>query len=304
MAPGTDETLLLDDSRLEGGEWLFRKGGQVFGPVDSRGLAAMLYRGELDPSTPVSPGDGSWRPVGDVPLFILHAKRAAAAQRVEREVTGARQLAARRGRRRALGWAVAIALLVGGAAVVGFLLARRPPETSALLEDFGAGISIASAARVGVGHRAPEAEEMVEVPMDAPPAASGTGRARPPAPSPEKGGGLAAASRRASGGAVDGGELVAAQFDERKIQTVVSREQRTLVPCFRDEATRSPDFHGDVPIEFAIGNDGRVAALWIDEPRFRAGALKDCLVKALGGWRFETFPGQRPTVSLAFRIGR
>jgi hypothetical protein len=302
MAPGTHETLLIDDPRLEGGEWLFRRGGQVFGPVDSRGLAAMLYRGELDASTPVSAGDGTWRPAGEVPVFLLHAKRAEAAQRVEREVTGARQLAVRRGRRRAALAALAVAILVGGAAVIGLLLARRPPETSALLEDFGAGISIASAARVGVGHRPAEADDMVEVPMDVPAPApgNGAGRGRPAA---EKGG-LAASSRRASGGAVDGGELVAAQFDERKIQTVVAREQRTLVSCFRDEATRSPDFHGDVPIEFAIGNDGRVAALWIDEPRFRAGPLKDCLVKALGGWRFDAFPGQRPTVSLAFRIGR
>jgi len=304
MAPGTHETLLLDDPRLEGGEWLFRKGGQVFGPVDSRGLAAMLYRGELDASTPVSSGDGAWRAAGEVPVFLLHAKRAEAAQRVEREVTGARQLAARRGRRRVVLWGLAVALLVGGAAVIGLLLARRPQETSALLEDFGAGISIASAARVGVGDRAAEADDMVEVPRDAPAPTpgSGTGRGRPAAA--DRGGGLAATSRRAPGGAVDGGELVSAQFDERKIQTIVAREQRSLVPCFRDEATRSPDFHGDVPIEFAIGNDGRVAALWIDEPRFRAGPLKDCLVKALTGWHFDAFPGQRPTVSLAFRIGR
>jgi hypothetical protein len=107
-----------------------------------------------------------------------------------------------------------------------------------------------------------------------------------------------------SSGAVDGGDLVLAQFDEKKIQAVVGREQRTLAPCFRAEAARSPDFAGDVPIEFAIGNDGRVAQLWIDEPRFRQGALRDCLQGALAGWRFDPFPGQRPTVSLAFRIGR
>ncbi|HEY6101382.1 MAG TPA: AgmX/PglI C-terminal domain-containing protein, partial [Anaeromyxobacter sp.] len=105
-------------------------------------------------------------------------------------------------------------------------------------------------------------------------------------------------------GAVEGGELVASQFDARKIQAVVGREQRTLAPCFRAEASRSPDFQGDVPIEFAIGNDGRVVQLWIDEPRFRKGALEACLLSALGAWRFDPFPGQRPTVSLAFRIGR
>jgi hypothetical protein len=57
-------------------------------------------------------------------------------------------------------------------------------------------------------------------------------------------------------------------------------------------------------IEFAIGNDGKIAALWIDEPRFKQGLLRDCLQAALAGWRFDPFPGQRPTVSLAFRIGR
>jgi peroxiredoxin len=85
---------------------------------------------------------------------------------------------------------------------------------------------------------------------------------------------------------------------------VVSREQRNLAPCFRDEAARSPDFQGSVPIEFVIDNDGRVAQLWIDEPRFRSGPLRDCLVAALARWRFEPFPGQRPTVGLAFGIGR
>jgi hypothetical protein len=290
MAP--DETLLPDDPALEGGEWLFRREGQVFGPVDSRALAAMLYRGEIDGATEVSPGDASWRPLASVPVFLVHAKKAEAAHRVEREVTGARLLRARRNRRRAAAVVGAAALLVAIAVGIALLLARRARETSPLLEDFGAGIRIASAARVGVGGRA--AEEEVEVPLD--PAA-------PRGPSRGKRAPRADAPARASG-TVEGGELVAAQFDARKIQAVVGREQRTLVPCFRAEASRSPDFRGEVPIEFAVGNDGRVARLWIDEPRFRDGPLRECLLQALAGWRFDPFPGQRPTVSLAFGMGR
>jgi outer membrane biosynthesis protein TonB len=103
---------------------------------------------------------------------------------------------------------------------------------------------------------------------------------------------------------LDGGAIVAASFDPRRIQAVVGREQRTLAPCFRAEAERSPGFRGEVPIEFAIGNDGRVARLWIDEPSLKEGPLRDCLLAALAGWRFDPFPGQRPTVSLAFGIGR
>jgi hypothetical protein len=293
MAP--DETLLSDDPALDGGEWLFRRDGQVFGPVDSRALAAMLYRGELAPRTPISAGDGLWRPLDEVSTFVVHARKAEAGLRVEREVTGARLLRARRVRRRALAGGAAAVLLVAGAVGGALHLARRARETSPLLEDFGAGIRIASAARVGTSARA-AADDELEVPFDGPGERGAPRRARPARPG-------AAASGRAAG-SVAGGELVAAQFDPRRIQTVVGREQRSLVPCFRAEAERSPDFRGDVPIEFSIGNDGRVAQLWIDEPRFREGALRDCLARALSAWRFDAFPGQRPTVSLAFGIGR
>jgi hypothetical protein len=293
-----DDPLLSDDPALDGGEWLFRKGGQVFGPVDSRTLARMLYRGEVEGRTAISSGDGEWRPAAEVGPFVVHARKAEAALRVEAEVTGARALRRRRNRALVAGVVVVSLLVVGGAVWVAVNLARKAHGTSALLEDFGAGLRIASAARVGISRRA-EAQDEYEVTFEEPATPGGprTVRKRPRRTAPGQ-------AARASPGAVDGGDLVAAQFDGGRIQAVVAREQRGLVPCFRAEAARSPDFRGDVPIEFVIGNDGRVAQLWIDEPRFRDGPLRDCLLRVLGGWRFEGFPGQRPTVSLAFGMGR
>ncbi|HET8541734.1 MAG TPA: AgmX/PglI C-terminal domain-containing protein [Anaeromyxobacter sp.] len=295
MKDRSRETSLENDPKLEGGEWLFRRAGQVFGPVDSRGIAAMLYRGEIDGTTPLSPGDGTWRKLSEIPIFLVHAKKAEAGLRVEREVTGERKLRERR-RRRKIAVAVAgVVLLVAGAVLGVLKFMPDQSKTSALLEDFGAGIRIASAARVGVSRREAR-DDLVEVTLAGPELDRGGPRRAAKRP------GTAAAA--GSSGAVEGGDLVLAQFDEKKIHAVVAREQKTLAPCFRAEASRSPDFEGDVPIEFAIGNDGRVAQLWIDEPRFKHGALRDCLAAALGGWRFDAFPGQRPTVSLAFRIGR
>ncbi len=302
MAPGYDPPERIDDPALAGGEWLFRRAGQVFGPVDSHTLAAMLYRGEIDATTPVSDGGGAWTPVGEVPIFVLHAKKAEAAQRVEREVTGARLLRQRRNRRHAVLVAAAAVLLVAAGVGGGLLFWRlrgRPAGSSPLLEDFGAGIRIASAARVGVSSRAaPEEEIEIGLGDRGAPGAGASGTLR------RERGGLSGSAARARSGEVGGGELVAAQFDESKIQAVVARQQRTLVPCFREEAARTPDFRGDVPIEFAIGNDGRVVALWIDEPRLRDGPLRGCLQRALEAWRFDPFPGQRATVSLAFGIGK
>src|SRR5512143_2558121 len=96
MADRSRETSLENDPKLDGGEWLFRRAGQVFGPVDSRGIAAMLYRGEIDGATPVSTGDGSWRKLSEISMFLVHAKKAEAGLRVEREITGARLLHARK----------------------------------------------------------------------------------------------------------------------------------------------------------------------------------------------------------------
>ena len=285
----------IHDPALEGGEWLFRRDGQVFGPLSSRDIAVMLYRGEIGPGTPVSAGDGRWTPVGQVSIFLLHAKKAEAALRVDREITGARLIAQRRGRLKAIALALGLLLVVGGAITGTWLLAQGPsiaddPE----LQGFGQGISIVTPARVGSGRRS--AEDEVEVAIDAGGGLSGPGRrdlapvpGRPPRPSGDAGGGDLA---------------VRANWSEANIQAVIGREQRTLAPCLREESQRSPDWVGQIPIEFAIGNDGRVARLWIDEPRFRSGRLYDCLLGALRRWRFEPFPGQQPNVTMTLGIGK
>lgn len=286
----------IHDPALEGGEWLFRRDGQVFGPLSSRDVAVMLYRGEIGPDTPVSAGDGRWTPVGQVSIFLLHAKKAEAALRVDREITRSRLLALRRGRRRAVALGTALLLLVGGAGVGTWWLARGPsiaddPE----LQGFGQGVSIVAPARVGAGRRSTEDEVEVVIEPESGSAAGLQGAGRR----------TAAPGRPPPAGEASGGDLaVGASWNEANIQSVVRREQRTLAPCLREEAQRSPDWAGQIPLEFAIGNDGRVARLWIVEPRFKAGRLHDCLLESLRRWRFEPFPGQQPTVSLTLGIGQ
>lgn len=284
------DSMNIDDPALESGEWLFKRTGKVFGPIPSRRLAAMLYRGELDAETPVSSGDGTWQTVADVPLFMVHARKAQAQLRVEREVTGARLLKRRRHRRWAIAVGVLLLVAMGGGGYGAWVLAARSAQRNPLLEDFGSGIRISVAATIGTGQRAADDEIAVDV-EQLQPGRTGARKGSAPATS-------------AARGTAEGGDLVAAQYDPARIQAVVAREQRTLAECFKAEANRSRDFAGDIPIEFAVGNDGRVAQLWIDLPRFKSGPLKDCLARKLAAWRFDAFPGQRPTVALTFGIGR
>jgi hypothetical protein len=166
-------------------------------------------------------------------------------------------------------------------------------DHSALLEDFGAGITVAVAARVGVARPAGGSDE-IEVPVAQDPAA--------PRPTPGTAAG-ATGPAAAAGTASGGDELVATHFDSNRIQDVVNRQQRTLAPCLRAEATRAPEFAGEVPLEFTIGNEGKVVRVVITDPRLRQGPLRDCFEKVLTGWNFDKFPGQRPSVSLVFRVG-
>jgi hypothetical protein len=97
---------------------------------------------------------------------------------------------------------------------------------------------------------------------------------------------------------------VEAKFDRGSIQTVISQRQRSLYPCFAEEARRSPGLTERIPIEFVIGNDGQVKKLWVDHPRFAEGALQECLLKELQRWPFRPYEGQQATVGLSFTIGR
>ena len=107
----------------------------------------------------------------------------------------------------------------------------------------------------------------------------------------------------APAGVPEDGGLVAAQFDPSRIQADLARQQRTLAPCLRDAAAGRPGELVEVPLEFTIGNDGRVVRVAIDDPRLRDGTLRACLERVLAGWSFDRFPGQRPTVSISFRVG-
>jgi len=278
----------LPSSPLEAipqGDWLFEKGGRIYGPIPGAVLVELLGRGEVDGATPVAAGEGGYRPLRDVPEFVVHVRKAEARLRVEREVTGARLLARRRRRRRAALLAVVSLAAAGGAGWVAFRLARERPweARSALLEDFGGGVAIAAPARVGGGRR-PEVEE-VELPPEETPAPGREGAPASRAPARPREG------------------LVQSSWDGAQIQAVVAREQRTLVPCVRAESDRAADWTGEIPIEFAIGNDGRVAQLWIDGPRKSSAELRSCLLGALQRWSFKPFPGERPVVSLSFRVG-
>ncbi len=284
------------------GEWLFERAGDVFGPVGVAHLMGLFEEGRVDAATRIRREGEAWRALGAVPELVQPLREARTRMRAAAEA----RRAAQRARWNASARWTALTLLIGGlvvvvAATAAYLSVRRPwQERSALLSDFGPSVTV-DATRVTQGRGRDGARE-IAVPDLRPTdgrrsvaSAPGTAKRGAEVKGPVRG-------DHGAAGARDENAIVAARFDPASIDRVVERHKDGLAACVRDEARRSPDLAGAIPLEFAIGNDGRVVELWIDDARFKSGPLHDCLMSALQRLPFEPFSGQRPVVSLSFRI--
>jgi hypothetical protein len=275
-----------------GGEWLYRKGELVLGPVRGAQLLDRLYAGDINGQTEVALVGEGFERITQVEALRVHLAKAEAKWRVdalERRVHDR----ARRQRNVRLTMLAGVALVVAGAAgavarymAVHGTFDRRTEEAAIAVEP--PVIRLAKARR--------QQDEMLDYPLDR------GGRRTTGTATRSAGPGT-----RTSPGAPESDPddvSIEAKFDRGLIQTVIAQRQRTLYPCFAEEAKRSPGLAERIPIEFVIGNDGQVKKLWVDHPRFAEGALQDCLLKELQRWPFRPYDGQQATVGLSFTIGR
>jgi hypothetical protein len=275
-----------------GGEWLYRKGELVLGPVHGPQLLDKLYAGDINGQTEVALVGEDFERITQVEALRVHLAKAEAKWRVdalERRVHDR----ARRQRNVRLGMLAGIALAVAGAAgaVARYMAVHgtfdtRTEEAAIAVEP--PVIRLAKARK--------QQDEMLDYPLDK--------GGRRPAPGGTRVAGLATRPGTGAPESDPDDVSVEAKFDRGSIQTVIAQRQRALYPCFAEEARRSPGLTDRIPIEFVIGNDGQVKKLWVDHPRFAEGDLRDCLLKELQRWPFRPYEGQQATVGLSFTIGR
>ncbi|RYZ38060.1 MAG: AgmX/PglI C-terminal domain-containing protein [Myxococcaceae bacterium] len=295
------------------GQWLFRQGDLVLGPITASQVVEKLYTGELTPDSPVAPaGEREFRNLRDTAAFQVHIARFEAQGRVA--ATMLVEQAKNQRRVKVLGGVAAgVALLLG---VAGWYLARNAAVHGLFGEgEEGDGITMDPPTIRLARSRAGD-EDLFAYPSNDPrrpdrPASTGTGTGTGTAAKPA---GTAAGTAVASAtsrpprtGSVstdpDGLEM-AQQFDQGAINRVVAGNRNTLFRCFKEEAERTPGLAAKIPMEFVIGNDGRVAKLWVDNPQFKQGPLYDCLFTELKKWPFKSYDGERATVGLSFNIGK
>jgi hypothetical protein len=275
-----------------GGEWLYRKGELVLGPVRGAQLLDKLYAGDINGQTEIALVGEEFHRITQVEALRVHLAKAEAKWRVDALERRVHQRA-RRQRNVRLTLFAGVALVVAGVAgaiarymaVHGTFDPARTEEAAIAVEP--PVIRLAKARK--------QQDEMLDYPLE-------RGGKRPTATGTRATG---TGGRPASGAQDDPDDVsVEAKFDRGSIQSVIAQRQRTLYPCFADEARRSPGLAERIPIEFVIGNDGQVKKLWVDNPRFAEGDLRECLMKELQRWPFRPYEGQQATVGLSFTIGR
>lgn len=274
-------------------EWLFQHDGMLYGPVAAEVLFEKIEAGAVGVDTPVAREGEPFRRMADEPVFAVRAARAAARLRVEAQARA--QAEARR--RRRIAWIASLfvgAVILAGGAVRFVLWAEETglfaPDAAALAAlEIDASLPVI---RVELQPPGAEEEELLSY-LDAEEKA---GR--------RKGARRTTAARSAPRTSTDpDGLATEARYDQAAIQQVLAREQRSLHACLQQHVQREPGFRGEVPITFTIGNDGRVGRLWIDRVGVHEGPLYDCFRAKMAAWRFPPFAGERPSVSLAFRVG-
>lgn len=293
--PMTVSKNLGTDLGTTGGDWLFRQGELVLGPVPAHRIVDKLFSGELSGGTEISLlGDGHFMRLSEVDFFKLHLAKAEAKLRVDAVAQAER---ARSGRKRnvRIGIVAAASLLfAGGAAMVARYLAIHKPWKNA--DDLAFANITVEPPTITLAQAGASREEWVDYP--------GRGTAKPVRKSADRFPERARGSARAKVGDEEPDGLQTAQFDREAINTVVSAKQKTLYACLAEEVKKRPGFSAKIPIEFVIGNDGRVSKLWVDHPALKDGPLTECMLRELQKWPFKPYPGEQATVGLSFKVGK
>ncbi len=275
--------------------WLFRQGELILGPVPSAKIVEKIYSHELDGKSEVQQmGSGRFLRLADIDAFKVHLAKADAKKRVDHVAKTTEATAAKK-RNVAIGITAGVLLAIGiGVVVVGNYLAVHTPGKSSEEMAFGDLISV-EAPTISRAKRSGNDEELVDYPglggVKKPPAVAVKDKPDRPANKP-----------KLNNETEDSDGLQMAKFDQGAINTVVKTHQKSLFPCLSQ--INKPGVVQKIPIEFVIGNNGRVGKVWVDHPDYKSGTLPECLLKELQKWPFKNYEGEQATVSLSFNIGK
>lgn len=268
---------------------MFRQGELILGPVAPDQIIEKIYSQELGDKSEVQlMGSGQFKALGEIDIFRVHLAKAAAKRRVDTHAAD-HEKKVRRKTGMVLGiGAVSLVLIAGAVLLVGRYFAVYTPGRS--VEALAWGDIEVEAPTIARARKADD--DLVDYNSPGAPTRKGSGTRK------AGGSGSAGPGQTAAGDDPDGMQMAA--FDKSSIDDVVKKHQNSLFPCLKQVA--KPGQVTKVPLEFVIGQGGKVTKVWVDNPDLKESGLSDCLLAQLQKWPFKPIEGESPTVSLSFNI--
>ncbi|OGQ78926.1 MAG: hypothetical protein A2289_04050 [Deltaproteobacteria bacterium RIFOXYA12_FULL_58_15] len=281
----------VDIAKSEG-EWLFRKGGDVHGPVPKKIIVEKLLSGELDSETPVAKEGGEFHPVGRIKIFVPHVQQA-------------QKLAAQRsaGRVRRIVMAIVLLALAGGG-VAGYFIyeahERKKVEADQILRAKLEEQERLKKERESLGDLALVKlfdESDVVIKGGGSPVKKIGSKIRKPVPGEKK----------PPSGASDEGEKSVSSCERGPgdIVKVLMKNAALLTVCVNEEKKKDGGnlLPAKLGIEFVVRPDGKVVDFGISDRHYRTGMLKNCMTKVFQRVSYPAAGGSNCPIAIPITTG-
>lgn len=278
--------------------WLFREGDLILGPVPSQQIIDKLYSGELLPQSEVQQlGSGRFEKVSEIPDFKVHVAKSEAKKRVDAHAHEHHsEQKKKRNRALAIGAGVLVTLGIVVAVLGSYLAVHTPNGKTA--EELAWGDITIDAPTISKAKRRVD-DELVDYQgsVKRPPTGTTAIAARNPTGTNPK---LPTGTKPPLGN-TDPDGMSMGEVDEAGINSVVSKNKSSLIPCIKTVA--KPGVYLKIPIEFSIAEAGKVSKVWVDNSDLKDSGLQECLLKELQKWPFKSAHSGN-SVNLSFNVGK
>lgn len=291
VAENTEEARTLDS------DWLYQKGGHVFGPLKPRELLELLYAKEIDADTPISVAEDEFAPLRRYGVFRVHLPKVAKHQAELAEAHAEEARATQRRLRRRMVW-VAVAVVVGSVSawgLVSFVRDRKEEQArleakakeEALLKDLDALM----------------ASVTIEPPLVA--LVDDDAKEEPGRPGTPKKKRRRAIARFTTASGAEAAPTDGSELTRPEIMGGVAKAFGGFKRCIVEQMQREPDSVPDtIVLSFGITNDGVPQGVTLVDRAFRRSPLRDCMAKQLEQVRFRKYKGEVQNVEYPITIGR
>ncbi len=275
------------------GEWLYRVGEEVRGPVPFESVVSKLLVGELTPKTMVAREGGEWHPIAQVAAFEPHVA-------IYQENVTKRSAAIAKRIAMVLG---IIVLIAAGIAASWLFLENEHKAVIAEVSRLRSEEQLDRQRHAFESMPTPKLVALVslgtesDVKIKKKTASSGTKK-------PKSGGKTGTPGSPDSGGDSEDDMVMSCKLSQNDIFATLKKHLAKINVCVEDEKTRdAANLPGQLELEFVVKPTGTVTDFHVNDRHYRTGPMNNCMIKAFNTIKFPESDGTNCPVTIPIKIG-